>query len=382
MTLGERMLHDRPSDPSTRSSGAPIAYGYIDRSKGVSVETFEEFGARVRGRVEGWLEPWLQARVARAAARGADVEVVADAVRTLILRGGKRLRAVLLAASFEACGGARDAAAATIVAAAGASLELLQGYLLVHDDLMDGDETRRGGPSVPAVLRDRFAQDGDAASIVAGDLACAWSQSALLGLDVDPARLVLAARELALVQEEVVAGQMLDVRGEASDASQVEVVHALKTASYTARGPVAIGARLAGARESQVAALTAFAKPLGIAFQLRDDVLGTFGNEHAMGKPQGSDLRKGKRTALVVEAMNDATAWRSVARVLGHGDANADEMNEAIASLQSCGARARVEARIETLLRAAREALDGAELTPNGRELLASAAVAMTDRER
>ena len=345
------------------------------------MDSYEEFVALVRARVDGWLESWLGDRVARASERGADVATVADALRRLVLRGGKRLRAVLLAASYEACGGDRRNGEG-IVTAAGASLELLQAYLLVHDDFMDGDDVRRGGPSVPAVMRERFGHDGDAASVVAGDLACAWSQSALLDVDVDPAHLVLAARELARAQEEVVAGQMLDVRGDASDGAEVEAVHALKTASYTTRAPLAIGARLAGAREAQVAALAAFARPLGVAFQLRDDVLGTFGHERTMGKPSGGDLRKGKRTALVVEAMPDPKAWGSVARVLGRPEATAAEVNDAIAELEACGARARVEARIATLQRAAQAALDRAELTAAGRGLLASAVVAMTDRER
>jgi geranylgeranyl diphosphate synthase type I len=346
------------------------------------VENFEEFVARVRSEVDASLSEWLEGRVVQAASRGPDVEAVADAVRQLVLRGGKRLRPVLLAAAFEACGGESDAHGASVVARAGAALELLQGYLLVHDDLMDGDDMRRGGPSVPAVMRERFARDGDAASIAAGDLACAWAQSALLELAIDPVRLVLAARELAVVQEEVVSGQVLDVRGEASNADEVEAVHALKTASYTVRGPLAIGARLAGARPSQLAALTAFAKPLGVAFQLRDDVMGTFGNPRTMGKPSGGDLRRGKRTALVVEAMPDPDAWGSVARVLGRPEASDDEVSAAIASLEACGARARVEARIAALLRTARKALEHTDLTDGGRELLACAAVAMTERER
>ena len=346
------------------------------------MESFEEFVVRVRSEVDAWLSDWLEGRVVQAAARGAEVEAVADAVRQLVLRGGKRLRAVLLAAAFEACGGERDAHAAAVIAKAGAALELLQGYLLIHDDLMDGDEVRRGGPSVPAMMRERFGKDGDAASIAAGDLACAWAQSALLELAVDPTRLVLAAQELALVQEEVVSGQVLDVGGEARNADEVESVHALKTASYTVRGPLAMGARLAGAQPSQLIALTAFAKPLGVAFQLRDDVMGTFGNPRAMGKPSGGDLRRGKRTALVVEAMPDPDAWGSVARVLGRPDASDEEVGAAIASLEACGARARVEARITALLRTARKALEHADLTDGGRELLACAAVAMTDRER
>jgi geranylgeranyl diphosphate synthase type I len=344
----------------------------------MSVHSFEEFVARVRAQVDAHLAPWLEARVAEAARRGREVEAVADAVRGLVLRGGKRLRAVLAAAAYEACGGESE----RVVAIAGASLELLQGYLLVHDDWMDGDDVRRGGPSVPVAMRQRFAQGGDAASILAGDLACGWAQAALLELEVEPIRVLLAARELARIQEEVVSGQVLDVCGQARDAREVEAVHLLKTASYTVRGPVVIGARLAGAREAQVAALTTFAEPLGVAFQLRDDVLGAFGDPRAMGKPQGNDLRKGKRTALVVEAARDAAASHRIERVLGRADATAEEVAEAVTALEACGAKARVEERIAALVAASREALGRAQLEPRGRAWLQRAASAMTERAR
>jgi geranylgeranyl diphosphate synthase type I len=231
-------------------------------------------------------------------------------------------------------------------------------------------------------MRERFAQHGDAASILAGDLACSWAQSCLLEADVEPLRLVLAARELARVQEEVASGQTLDVGGHAVEASAVEAVHALKTASYTVRAPVVIGARLAGAGEAQVAALAAFAEPLGVAFQLRDDVLGVFGETRSTGKPSGSDLRKGKRTALVVEALRDPAASRQLARVLERSDASDADVRQAVAAIDVSGARARIEQRILTLAATARAALDRAELTAAGRELLLCASIVMTERER
>jgi len=240
---------------------------------------------------------------------------------------------------------------------------------------------RRGGPSVPAMMRERLPGHGDAASVLAGDLAAAWSQDALLELELPPARVLLAARELARVEEEVIHGQVLDVRSRARDTREVEAVHALKTASYTVRGPVVMGARLAGANEAQVTALAAFATPLGVAFQLRDDVLGTFGDARATGKPSGSDLRKGKRTALVVEALADANAVRMLGRVLGRRDATEEEHAAAVVAMEASGARARVEERIAALTREARAALQRAELAPVGRALLERAVVALTERE-
>jgi len=342
-------------------------------------DEFELFVAGVRSRTDARLGAWLKSRVADARLRGPDVEAVAEAVRQLALRGGKRMRPVLLAAAYEGCGGPGSVEA---VLAACVALELLQTYLLVHDDWMDGDEVRRGGPSVPAMMRARFdGRHADAASVLAGDLAAAWARQALLDLDLPPSRVLMAARELGRVEEEVVQGQLLDVGDAAAELAGVEAVHALKTASYTARGPVLMGARLAGADEAQVSGLAAFAVPLGVAFQLRDDVLGTFGDAGAMGKPSGSDLRAGKRTSLVVEAMRDTAARRLLDRVLGHRDADADEVRAAIHRIEACGARARVDERIGALVEESRAALRGVSLTPRGRGWLERAAVALTERQ-
>jgi geranylgeranyl diphosphate synthase type I len=304
---------------------------------------------------------------------------VADAVRQLVLRGGKRIRAALLAAAYEGCQGQGGVEA---VVPAGAALELLQAYLLSHDDWMDGDDMRRGGPSVPAMMRARFGEKGDATSVLAGDLAAGWALQSLLELNLPAARVVAATRELGRVEEEVVHGQILDVCARARDACDVEAVYALKTASYTVRTPIIVGARLAGAGEGQTAALTAFAEPLGIAFQLRDDLLGTFGNARAMGKPAGSDLRKGKRTALVVDAMRNPRTADLLARVLGRSDASEAEIHAAVAGLEASGSRARVEERIATLIHESQAALDRANLTPTGLTLLAQAVVVLTQRDR
>jgi geranylgeranyl diphosphate synthase type I len=336
-------------------------------------DPFGAFVVRIRAQVEGRLAEWLEERVAEANRRGADVGAVADAIRKLTMRGGKRMRPVLLAASYEGCGGEGGSAS---VVQAGVALELFQAYLLTHDDWMDGDDVRRGGPSVPAMMQERFGpQHGDEMSVLAGDLAAAWSKRALFETALSAVRILGAAEELARVEEEVVQGQVLDVAGLSRSASAVEAMHSLKTASYSVRGPVVMGARLAGASDDQVAALVAFAEPLGVAFQLRDDLLGIFGDADATGKPTGSDLRQGRSSAVVVATTQTTGA---VARVFGRADASDDEVQLAIASLEETGARARVEARVRELARASLDALERADLTSEGRALLSSAAAALT----
>jgi geranylgeranyl diphosphate synthase type I len=338
-------------------------------------DPFTPFVARVRDEVEGRLVGWLDGRVAEAKLRGQDVGAVADAVRQLTMRGGKRMRPVLLAAAYEGCGG--DGGSAR-VAQAGVALELLQTYLLTHDDWMDGDALRRGGPSVPALMHERFGgEHADAMSVLAGDLAAAWSKRALFETELPAARVLRAAAELARVEELVVEGQVLDVAGSSRSRAAVETMHSLKTASYSVRGPVVMGALLAGATEGQVASLVAFAEPLGVAFQLRDDLLGVFGDASATGKAAGGDLRKGKYSAVIVDAAPDSGP---VDRVFGRFDASEDDLSCAIADLEASGVRERVEARIGELVRASLSALGDAKLTVEGHALLGFAAAALTER--
>ncbi|MGD0678059.1 MAG: polyprenyl synthetase family protein [Polyangiaceae bacterium] len=338
---------------------------------------FESFVDHVRAQVERGLCTWLEVRVTEARARGADIGRVADAVRQLTLRGGKRLRPALLAAAYEACSGEGGSAPVTL---AGMALELLQTYLLAHDDWMDGDALRRGGPSLPAMMRASFSgAQADAMSVLAGDLASAWSHRALFEMALPPDRVLLASREFARVEEDVVEGQVLDVLGCSGDGPAVETMHSLKTASYTVRGPLTMGARLAGASDAQVSSLEAFGEPLGIAFQLRDDVLGVFGQVGATGKPAGNDLRAGKRSAVTVDALA-AGLSADLVPVLGRASASDDDVQRVVQRLEARGVRARIEARIEVLVRDAHAALERASLTATGRALLADAIHILTQR--
>jgi geranylgeranyl diphosphate synthase type I len=288
------------------------------------------------------------------------------------------LRAVVLAAAYEAC---RGEGGAERVGKAGVALELLQTYLLIHDDWMDQDEVRRGGPSVHAALRKSLGDTrlGDASAILAGDYGAGLALGALLAVDAPPARLLEAARAFARIQEHVVRGQLLDLLDSSED---VEVKHDLKTGSYTVRGPLAMGAALAGASDEQKEALERFGRPLGIAFQLRDDLLGVFGDPSATGKPTGSDLREGKRTALVVAVRGDRDAERLLPRVLGVSDAPDEEVQALIARIVASGAKAKVEARIDALVGEAREVVARAPFAADARVVLLGLAKALGDREK
>ena len=311
------------------------------------------------------------------------------------------MRAALVVIGFAACGqdespssSDEEHARALLrsVDRAAVAIELLQVYLLIHDDWMDDDDVRRGGPAVHVTLREHLGSKrlGDTAAVLAGDLACAYSQQALLEVPLAASLLLGAARAFAQIQEDVVTGQLAEMspmvaaakRNPSRSAPSVELIHALKTASYTVTGPLALGAHLAGASDTRVAQLAQYGRPLGIAFQLRDDLLGVFGDSSATGKPVGNDIRQGKRTALVAEMRGDASAEALLSRVLGREDASDADVAEVIRAMETTGAKARVEARVAELLVEARAALAAMALpeASRGRVWLAGAVRALGER--
>ncbi|MGH7327133.1 MAG: polyprenyl synthetase family protein, partial [Polyangiaceae bacterium] len=311
-------------------------------------------------------------------------------LRQLVERVGKRLRGAFLAAAFEACEG-EDPAAITPALVA---LELLQAYLLIHDDWMDQDDVRRGGPTVHAALRATFdGRDADVCAILAGDLAHALALESLCTCRVREKYVARASRELGRMLHAVTIGQMLDVRGSAERRrtdlrAAIDTVYDMKTGSYTVRGPLVLGATLAGASDARVADLEKIARPLGILFQLRDDLIGVFGDPSVTGKSDSTDLLRGKFTALVVEAADDSEVLGAIAELRRAHAAGAPESEtRGIAEnlrtrITVCGARARVEERMSLLHEEATQAIFAADLTPRGRELLVGAANVMGGRDR
>lgn len=332
--------------------------------------------ARVKARTERALADYLTAEEARRAELGPAVAEVLAAVRSLATRGGKRFRAVLAACAYEGAGGDPAVFDGALVA-----LELLQVYFLVHDDWMDGDLVRRGGPTVHAMLRERRSEQlGDAAAILAGDWACAAAQEALATVRVSADRGAEAARAFARMQSDVVCGQILDVFAESLTEAAVERMHALKTGAYTVRGPLELGAALAGASPDHVRALVAFAEPLGIAFQLRDDLLGTFGDPAVTGKPRYGDLAQKKRTCIVVSALASDAARGEVERLLSIPQPTEDDAARAARAIEAAGIRASVEERLGALLAQAGSRLASVPTSREARAVLEGAVSALGER--
>ncbi|HBQ17638.1 MAG: polyprenyl synthetase family protein [Sandaracinaceae bacterium] len=334
----------------------------------------------VRSLVDERLGRFFEHKRASAASLAPEAVELVEAVARLTLRGGKRLRPALLVAAYRAV---RPEGRADEVTDACAALELLQSYLLIHDDWMDHDEERRGGPSVHVALREAHGGDphlGASLAILAGNLASAQAWDLLARGEWDPATKARAISVFLEMHQEVVFGQQLDLLA----SENVSLMQQLKTGSYTVRGPLLLGAALGGASEAERAALEAYGLPLGEAFQMRDDLLGTFGDPRATGKPAGGDIREGKRTALVRAAEEQASIeeLHAIRAVLGRSDASDAEIGRTTAILESCGARARVEARLAALLDEARDALSTRALQAPGTEMLSELANRLAVRDR
>jgi geranylgeranyl diphosphate synthase type I len=331
--------------------------------------------AAVRPAIEERLTTLWNGRIDALRKHGPEVTAMATAARDLTLRGGKRYRAALLAAAY---GGVAPEASVEPAFQAGVALELLQTYLLIQDDWMDGDLTRRGGPSVHAALAQTLGEHlGASSAMLASDLSWNLAFEVVSAIALPADRVLATLRALVRVHEDVIVGQQIDMLGRAED---VEAMHALKTGSYTVRGPLALGATLAGASADTLAALDRFAGPVGVAFQLRDDLLGTFGAAKETGKPVGNDLRAGKRTAILAEAEGRLSAAQreALAGAFGRATATDAEVSAATSALEACGARAAVSDRLTKLCREAMDVAATLPLAAPAPALLAGAASALS----
>ena len=328
----------------------------------------------VGDRVDARILTLLDAEVARWRAVDPDLATPIGALRDLVAAGGKRLRPAFCHWAFVGAGGDPDD---PVVVDAGASLELLHTFALVHDDVMDGSDQRRGRPAVHrAFVDDHRARGwhadprrtGEGAAVLVGDFAFVYADQ-LLGPVSAPARAIYD--ELRL---ELCVGQYLDLVSTASgdrDARRATRIECYKSGKYTVERPLHLGATLVRDDPDLRDALSRIGLPLGEAFQLRDDLLGVFGDESVTGKPVGEDLREGKLTPLVAAAAARVTGddARLLERIGAPGLAP-DEITAIQDLLVRCGARAEVEETIGRRADEAVAAVAAAPLTPDARDAL------------
>ena len=329
-----------------------------------------------------------------------------------LLKGGKRFRALFCYWGWQAVGAGRESfdplddeqaprdLGAVVTAAA--ALEIFHAAALVHDDIMDNSDTRRGAPSAhvrfTALHQDARwmgtgTEFGRSAALLLGDLLLGWSDEMLDESmnSLHRADSAVAARqEFNRMRTEVTLGQYLDILEEESWRSHPESellprahrVIVFKSAKYSVQAPLAIGARLGGASEDQVEALRTFGLPLGIAYQLRDDLLGVFGDPAVTGKPAGDDLREGKRTVLIALARTKlpTNARNLLDELLGDKNLTAQQIALLQSAVTDSGAIEHVERIIDHNVGLARAALEDAPLTASARTQLLQLTDTVTKR--
>ncbi|MFJ2008282.1 polyprenyl synthetase family protein [Streptomyces chartreusis] len=315
------------------------------------------------------------------------------AVRRLLFTNGKRLRPTLCITGWQAGGAPGDQNTVIRIAAA---LELFQTFALIHDDIMDGSDARRGQPSAHRALaaaylasggrHSRAEAHGRAAAILLGDLMLVWSDEML-------ARAGLRARARARIsplmdsmRAEMVYGQYLDLLSTnrlSGDVAAALRIARYKTGKYTVERPLHIGVTLAGADRRLLSTCTDFAIPVGEAFQLRDDLLGVFGDPAQTGKPVGDDIREGKATALLALAVRDGSEadLHLLSTRLGDPELGSEDIDRIRTVLETTGARQRVEEMINTRRDAALATLDRADLPPHVARTLRQIVSIATERQ-
>ena len=356
--------------------------------------------AALLNRIDGALAAYLANRRAESERIEPDFAAAVDALVTLVLGAGKRIRPTFAWWGWRGAGGDPATAEADVVIRAISALELIQACALVHDDLMDDSAVRRGAPTIHVTFTDRHrklgwaghsGRFGQAAAVLLGDLAMAWADDMLRESGLTGDQLARAAAPWRAMRAEMLAGQYLDVLTQARSDESVSTalrVGRLKTAAYTVERPLHLGATLAGADRGLIDGLRAFGTDVGLAFQLRDDLLGMFGDPAVTGKPAGDDLREGKRTPLVALGLRRAAALPRMAEAtaaalrtaLGRRDLDGPAVDEVRGLLVELGAVADVEDRIDALTQRALATLRATTVAEPAATKLAELAIAASRR--
>lgn len=357
------------------------------------------------------IDEFLNGRATELAAITPELAQLTDLARDF-LSGGKRFRALFCYWGWQAAAGVVDDfdplanldASADLpgIVLAASALEVFHAAALVHDDIMDNSDTRRGLPAAHRLFEKLHrngswsgsANDfGQSAALLLGDLLLGWSDELFdqgVELLAERASGLAGRAEFNRMRTEVTAGQYLDileenswsVHPESDSLTRAHRVIVYKSAKYSVEAPLAIGAALGGGSSAQLAALRSFGLPLGVAYQLRDDLLGVFGDPEVTGKPAGDDLREGKRTVLVALARTRLPGHlRSlVDELLGDPDLDRQQVDMIRTALRDSGAVDEVERIIEHNVRLARHALTDAPISASARDQLLQLAGTVTRR--
>ncbi len=351
-------------------------------------------------KIDERLDYFLSKRVKRSEGISSESRKFMELIREYNLRGGKRIRPILVLFGYKACYGKATKA----IVDAAIAVELMEAFLLVHDDIIDNDDMRRGYLSMHKVFEalakrkfkksiskksftaQEYRQYGISAAILAGDVLSSLGSEAI-SKSAFPAERKLKAIEI--FNKTIINtcfGQLLDLDSEYKSSvkeADIELIHRLKTAIYTIQGPLLIGATLAGGTKEQLMSLKRFSIPLGEAFQIQDDILGMFGKKEKIGKPIGSDIIEGKKTLLVLKALEKGTAEekRLIVKSLGNSKITKEEINRFREIVKKTGSYSYSRELAEQKIKKAVRIIKASDLSEGSKRFFISLADYLINRE-
>ncbi|MFP4633495.1 MAG: polyprenyl synthetase family protein [Candidatus Aenigmatarchaeota archaeon] len=363
---------------------------------GVNKERMEEAVKKLkkwRDEINEELEERFEEYKERAANIHPEGVKVIEYLQDYTMRGGKRVRPALIIAGYKGVGGEKVGK----IVPASLSIEALQSYLLIHDDIIDEDELRRGGTTLHKMYEkyhrkkfpgNRSEKFGESMGIVVGDISNSFAVAQIAGSDFDNETKIEAMKKFEEIHRHTGYGQILDITFNERDAEEVEeedvlTVHHLKTAKYTMAGPLILGAIFGGGSEKQKSMLEEYGLKAGKAFQVYDDMLGLYGNEEKLGKPVGSDLEEGKRTLLITKALErgDDEQRKTVLNALGKKDITEEEVKEVREIVKETGSYEYSRKLTVDLAKEAKKVLDKDVIDPEIVEFLKGLADYIITRE-
>ncbi len=336
------------------------------------------------------LKKFLDKKLKEDGKYSSDVKQLIENVIEYNLRGGKRIRPVTIIFAYKCFKDDEKIVDAAI------SLELMQAFLLIHDDIMDKSDLRRGGETIHKIYQKKLQSNflgfskeetnqslenekedhdfGNSMAILAGDLCASYTYESIIETDFEDREKNNAIKYLGWIINREVYGQTLDIIPGFSKLNEEDVwkIYELKTATYTMQGPIYLGCVLANAPEDKIAKLQEFAYNLGVAFQIQDDLNGIFGEVDKLGKPNDSDIKEGKKTLLIVKALElcNKEDKEFLLKEYGNKNASCESMDKIREIIKECGAYNYCMNKFRELIEKSKSSLDDVELRNEGKDYL------------
>jgi geranylgeranyl diphosphate synthase, type I len=344
-----------------------------------------------REKIDGEIEEYLDEVIKEAKKKDIFIADTLRYVKKFLLAGGKRLRPAFMYYGYLAAGGKEKEK----ILKASVSVELIHAYLLIHDDIIDNDCRRHNidtvnyryqkiAKKIPGVHSPESF--GNSMAIIIGDMVCALGNERIFRSGFEAKLVIEALKKLQGIVSLTVIGQSQDMNlGFKPKATEKNVLdmYENKTARYTIEGPLHLGAALSNASQVLLDSLSAYSIPVGIAFQIQDDILGIFGSEKKLGKPVGSDIEEGKKTLLVIKALENGTEKQRsrLKNILGKRQLRQEEIEEFRQIIIATGALQFAQEKAKKLIDQGRTAIENKKINPEAKEFMLGVADYMISRE-